>query len=35
MGVTIMMDVTKADVENLSQEWLDKRNLKGAFKNYD
>nr|MBR6099659.1 hypothetical protein [bacterium] len=23
------------DVEALSQEWLDKRNLKGAFKNYD
>ncbi|MBQ9554172.1 M24 family metallopeptidase [bacterium] len=23
------------EVEQLSQEWLDQRNLKGAFKNYD
>lgn len=27
--------MTLLEVENLSQDWLDKRNLKWAFKNYD
>ena len=35
-----LKDQTKAgmtllEVENLSQAWLDKRNLKGAFKGYE